>query len=144
MNRRLFILAGGGMLAAQTAPSNQVNLGVIGPGSRGSFVMGVFQKDPALRIGAICDVYEPNLERAISEASRIPGNHPKQYRNYKELLADKDIEAVLIATPEHWHAQMVLDALAGVSVLQIAGALVGAFIALVRWAGCAFGDADQG
>jgi predicted dehydrogenase len=112
MNRRMFILAGSNMLAAQTAPSNQVNLGVIGPGSRGTFVMGVFQKDPALRVGAICDVYEPNLENAISAASKIPGNHPKQYRNYKELLADKDIEAVLIATPEHWHAQMVLDALA--------------------------------
>jgi predicted dehydrogenase len=112
MNRRTFILASGSMLAAQTAPSNQVNLGVIGPGSRGTFVMGVFQKDPALRVGAICDVYEPNLENGVSVASKVPGNHPKQYRNYKELLADKDIHAVLIATPEHWHAQMVLDALA--------------------------------
>lgn len=112
MNRRMFILAGSSMIAAQAAPSDQVQLGVIGAGSRGTFVMGVFQKDPALRVGAICDVYEPNLERGISTASKVPGNHPKQYRNYKELLADKDIQAVLIATPEHWHAQMVLDALA--------------------------------
>ena len=105
-------MAGGSMLAAQTAPSDVVNLGVIGAGGRGTFVMGVFQKDPALRLGAICDVFEPNLERGISTASKVPGNHPKLYRNYKELLADKDIHAVLIATPEHWHAQMVLDALA--------------------------------
>jgi predicted dehydrogenase len=112
MNRRMFILAGGSMLAAQTAPSDQVRLGVIGSGSRGTFVMGVFQKDPALRVGAICDVYEPNLENAVSVASKVEGNHPKIYRNYKELLADKDIHAVLIATPEHWHMQMVLDALA--------------------------------
>ncbi len=112
IDRRIFILAGGGMLAAQSAPSNQVTMGVIGAGSRGTFVMGVFQKDPALRVGAICDVYEPNLENGSSVASKVPGNHPKQYRNYKELLADKDIQAVLIATPEHWHAQMVLDALA--------------------------------
>jgi predicted dehydrogenase len=55
---------------------------------------------------------EPNLERGLSNASKIAGNHPKAYRNYKELLADKDIQAVLITTPEHWHAQMVLDALA--------------------------------
>ena len=74
--------------------------------------MGVFQKDPALRVGAICDVYEPNLENAVSAASKVPGTHPKVYRNYKELLADKDVQAVLIATPEHWHYQMVLDALA--------------------------------
>jgi predicted dehydrogenase len=93
-------------------PSDQVTLGVIGSGSRGTFVTGVFQKDPALRVAAICDVYEPNLENAVSAASKVPGTHPKQYRNYRELLADKDVQAVLIATPEHWHYQMVLDALA--------------------------------
>jgi predicted dehydrogenase len=112
VNRRIFLLGGSAMLAAQTAPSDRVNLGVIGSGSRGTFVMGVFQKDTALRVDAICDVYEPNLENAVSVASKVPGTHPKIYRNYKELLADKDIHAVLIATPEHWHAQMVLDALA--------------------------------
>ena len=100
------------MLAAQTAPSDQINIGVIGAGGRGTFVMTVFQKDPALRVGAICDVFEPNLERGISIAAKTPGTHPKLYRNYKELLADKDVQAVLIATPEHWHARMVLDALA--------------------------------
>ncbi|HEY1495571.1 MAG TPA: Gfo/Idh/MocA family oxidoreductase [Candidatus Solibacter sp.] len=111
--RRSFLLAGAGALVAQTAPaSDQIVLGVIGSGSRGTFVMGVFQKDAALRVGAICDVYEPNLENAISVASKVPGTHPKVYRNYKELLADKDVQAVLIATPEHWHYQMVLDALA--------------------------------
>src|SRR5215813_6695175 len=112
LNRRSFLMAGGSVLMAQTAPSNQVMLGVIGAGGRGTFVMGAFQKNPAVRVGAICDVYEPNLERGLSTASKVAGNHPKAYRNYKELLADKDIEAVLIATPEHWHAQMVLDALA--------------------------------
>lgn len=74
--------------------------------------MTVFQKDPSVRVGAICDVYEPNLERALSAAARTPGTHPKAYRNYKQLLDDKDITAVLIATPEHWHHRMVLDALA--------------------------------
>jgi len=112
LNRRTFIMAGGSMVAAQAAPSDQVILGVIGSGGRGTFVMTVFQKDTALRVGAICDVYEPNLERAVSTASKAPDTHPRMYRNYKELLADKNVQAVLIATPEHWHAQMVLDALA--------------------------------
>jgi predicted dehydrogenase len=111
LNRRTFLLAGTGALFA-APPSDQIVLGVIGSGGRGTFVMTVFQKDPSLRVGAICDVYEPNLERAVSTASKIAGTHPKIYRNYKELLADKDIHAVLIATPEHWHTQMVLDALA--------------------------------
>jgi len=111
MNRRTFLLTGGALTAAGAAPSDQIVLGVIGSGGRGAFVMTVFQKSAAVRVGAISDVFEPNLERAISLASKVPGTHPKVYRNYRDLLADKDIGAVLIATPEHWHAQMVLDAL---------------------------------
>ena len=99
-------------MAFGAAPSDQVVLGVIGAGGRGTLVMTIFQKDPSVRVGAICDVYEPNLERGLSTASKAPGNQPKAYRNYKQLLADKDIDAVLIATPEHWHHRMVLDALA--------------------------------
>src|SRR5689334_18616859 len=113
VNRRTFVLAGGGALAVHAAsPADQVVLGIIGSGSRGTFVMTVLQKDPALRVGAICDVYEPNLERAVSTASKLPGATPKIYRNYRDLLADKNIQAVLIATPEHWHYQMVMDAMA--------------------------------
>jgi predicted dehydrogenase len=89
-----------------------VVLGVIGSGGRGTLVMTTFQNDPAVRVGAICDVYEPNLERGLSTASKKPGNTPKAYRNYRQLLEDKEINAVLIATPEHWHHRMVLDALA--------------------------------
>jgi len=112
-NRRTFLLsAGSAMVAHAASPADQVVLGVIGSGGRGTLVMTVFQKDPAVRVGAICDVYEPNLEQAISTASNAAGGKPKPYRNYTELLADQDVPAVLIATPEHWHAQMVLDALA--------------------------------
>lgn len=88
-----------------------VNLGVIGSGGRGTFVMTVFQKNPDVRVRAICDVYEPNLENAISVAAKA-GPAPQAYRNYRQLLEDKPVDAVLIATPEHWHARMVLDALA--------------------------------
>ncbi len=112
MNRSTFILtSGAALLRAQVPPSDQINLGVIGSGSRGTFVMTVFQKNPAVRVGAIADVYEPNLENALSVAAKA-GSKPKPYRNYRQLLADKDIQAVLIATPEHWHHRMVLDALA--------------------------------
>jgi predicted dehydrogenase len=108
-NRRTFLFtAGSAMVSYAAPPADQLVLGVIGAGGRGRLVMTTFQKDAAVRVGAICDVYEPNLERAASAA----GTKPKLYRNYKELLADRDVQAVLIATPEHWHAQMVLDALA--------------------------------
>jgi len=103
MERRTFL--GSSLLAYW--PGNKVRLGVIGSGSRGTFVMGVFQKDAALEVGAISDVFEPNLERALSLAKGA-----KAYRDYRDLLADKTIDAVLIATPEHWHHRMILDALA--------------------------------
>jgi predicted dehydrogenase len=75
--------------------------------------MATFQKDPSIRVGAICDVYEPNLERSLSLAAKAQGgNMPKPYRSYRQLLADNSINAVLIASPEHWHHRMVLDALA--------------------------------
>src|SRR3954462_3440827 len=107
--RRSFLVTAAAPLASYAVPpADQLVLGVIGAGGRGTLVMTTFQKDAAVRVGAVCDVYEPNLERAASTA----GTHPKPYRNYKELLADKDVQAVLIATPEHWHYQMVLDALA--------------------------------
>jgi predicted dehydrogenase len=112
MDRRAFVITGATAFAAAASESDRVMLGVIGSGSRGTYVMTDFQKDPNVRVAAICDVYEPNLERALSVAAKTPGNRPKQYRNYRELLADKDLGAVLIATPEHWHAQQVLDALA--------------------------------
>jgi len=111
MRRRTFFLAGTAASYGGAAPSDQIGLGVIGSGGRGTFVMTVFQKDPALKVTAICDVYEPNLENALSVA-RKAGSTARAYRNYKELLADKNIQAVLIATPEHWHHRMVLDALA--------------------------------
>ena len=111
LNRRTFLAASAASVLA-AAPSDTVRLGVIGSGGRGTFVMGVFQKNSGLDVAAICDVYEPNLERALSAAAKSSGHAPKAYRNYQELLADKDVDAVLIATPEHWHYQMVLDALA--------------------------------
>ncbi len=108
MERRTFFLAGATVAVAQTPPSKQLVLGLIGAGGRGRFVMSVFMKDPSIRVGAVCDVYEPNLEAGLSAA----GNQAKAYRNYKALLDDKSVNAVLIATPEHWHHRMVLDALA--------------------------------
>src|SRR5262249_35682135 len=111
MDRRTFFLtSGGGMVYA--GPATSITLGVIGAGGRGTLVMTTFQKSRGVRVGGVCDVYEPNLERGVSTAAKAQSSAPKAFRNYKLLLEDKSIDAVLIATPEHWHAQMVLDALA--------------------------------
>jgi predicted dehydrogenase len=110
--RRTILLGGGAALAMRAMPSDRVNLGVIGSGGRGVLVMSTFQKNPGLHVSAVCDVYEPNLERALSVAAKTQGASPKAYRSYRQLLDDRGVDAVLIATPEHWHHRMVLDALA--------------------------------
>ncbi|MCC6858918.1 MAG: Gfo/Idh/MocA family oxidoreductase [Bryobacterales bacterium] len=108
----MFLLSAAGGVAVRAAASDRITVGVIGSGGRGTFVMTVFQKDPSVRIGGISDVYEPNLERALSAAGKAQQGAPKAYRDYRRLLEDKEIQAVLIASPEHWHHRMVLDALA--------------------------------
>jgi len=101
-----------GASGAMFAAGGRVNLGLIGAGSRGTYVMTEFQKDPGVRVTSICDVYEPNLERALGTVKKAQSESAKAVRRYQDLLADKSIDAVLIGTPEHWHHRMVLDALA--------------------------------
>jgi len=103
----MFVLGAGGAVLMQAAPSDQLNVGVIGSGGRGQLLMERFARDASVRLTAVCDVYEPNLEAGLSVAK----GKAKAYRRYQELLNDKEIDIVIIATPEHWHAQMVLDAI---------------------------------
>ena len=112
LNRRTFLASSAGLYVLNAAPSDTVRLGVIGAGGRGTFVMAAFGRNPAIKVVAVCDVYEPNLEHGISAASPSGPQKPRAYRHYADLLNDKDVDAVLIATPEHWHHRMVLDALA--------------------------------
>jgi len=111
LNRRIFLASSSGLYALGSLPSSTVRLGVIGTGGRGTFVMAAFARDPSVEIAGLCDVYEPNLEGAVATASANGKRKPQTYRSYLDLLNSKDIDAVLIATPEHWHHRMVLDAL---------------------------------
>ncbi len=106
MDRRFFLLSTGTAFAA--SPNEQLRAGLIGAGGRGRYLAGVFEQDPAVEVAAVCDVYEPNLEKGLSEL----GHPATPYRNYKQLLDDPEIDVVIIATPEHWHHRMLLDALA--------------------------------
>jgi predicted dehydrogenase len=86
--------------------NERVCLGVIGPGERGRSVMGQFQKNQEVEVVALCDIYDENLNKAQKQA----GGKAKEYAEHKNLLEQKDIDAVLIATPDHWHAPMAIDA----------------------------------
>jgi predicted dehydrogenase len=91
-------------LAAQTG-SERPRVGVIGSGGRGSYLTEQF-KELGAHMNAVCDVYAPNLERGLQAAS----TGAKGYTDYREMLNRDDLDAVIVATPDHWHAQMVIDA----------------------------------
>lgn len=99
----------------QTPASEKVTLGIVGVAGRGyGYHMRTFGRFPDVQIGAVCDVYAPHLERAVAAT----GGKAKGYRDFRELVAQKDLDAVVVATPPHWHALVTLAALdAGKDVL---------------------------
>lgn len=84
------------------APSEKIRLGFIGVGGRGTGVMHGFMSYPDVDIVAICDVYQPHLDKAI-ETVNAAGHNPQGYHDFRKLLEQKDIDAVVVATPPHWH-----------------------------------------
>ncbi|MBK6481121.1 MAG: Gfo/Idh/MocA family oxidoreductase [Saprospiraceae bacterium] len=102
----------------KNAPSNRINVGAIGTGriSRTHDMPGVWQYDYA-RIMAVCDL---DNNRAQDAKKLVNGVYAKKtgkdydgvtvYNNYEELLQNKDVDAVLISTPDHWHARIAIDA----------------------------------
>ncbi|MBQ9533552.1 MAG: Gfo/Idh/MocA family oxidoreductase [Prevotella sp.] len=120
INRREFLrdlgMLGAGVLAA-TSPwlktfadvnetaKERVKLGMIGPGSRGQFLLGFLSQNPKADIVAFADPYQPSIDAALSIVPTA-----KVYHDYKKLLEDKAIEAVVVATPLATHYQIVMDA----------------------------------
>ncbi len=88
--------------------NEKTGVGVIGVGGRGRYLTSAFKEDPNAEVRAVCDVYEPNLQKGAVAA----GPRAKSYTDYRRLLEDKDIQGVVIATPDHWHAHMIIDAVA--------------------------------
>jgi predicted dehydrogenase len=86
--------------------NERVRLGFIGLGNRGDQVLDAFLKHPDCQVLAICDLFQPYLDFA---AKKI-GTQPKQFRDYRRLLEEKDIDAVVICTPDHWHALQTVHA----------------------------------
>lgn len=122
LTRRKFLAAAG---AAVTAPSvlpaafartasrnEQITVGFIGMGIRGRNVLnGYFRNNERARVLAVCDVDTTRREHFQKEVNEAYGNADcAAYNDYHELLARDDIDAVVITTPDHWHAAMSIDA----------------------------------
>jgi predicted dehydrogenase len=109
LTRRSFLVATGLTALSSTrvlGANDTVRLGLIGAGQRGTYLLDAAEKAGSYQIVAVSDVYAPNRD-AIKERS---GGLASTHLDYRELLL-KDIDAVIIASPDHWHVQMAVDAL---------------------------------
>ncbi len=95
-------------LAGTTAPSNRVTMGFIGCGGRMNGVLGGFKGLPDVQPLAVCDVWKPNLDRVVKNAGVQPTDAVVDFR---ELVARDDIDAVAIASPDHWHVPQSIAAI---------------------------------
>jgi predicted dehydrogenase len=99
-------------LAAMAAPAkpaaanDRIGVGVIGCGGMGRMDLTDFQKNPEVEIVAVCDVYKPNAERA----RELAGGKARVYGDYRRVLEHTDVHAVVVATPDHWHPLITVDA----------------------------------
>ena len=114
--RRTFLsaapaLAFGVRLSASGAQgaNDKIRIGVIGTGGRARGLMTLLKRLPGNEMVAVCDVYEPRL----LQAAEIVGSPTvTKVADYRRILDDRGIDAVVIGTPDHWHKQVTLDAVA--------------------------------
>jgi predicted dehydrogenase len=119
-NRRLFIqntlLGLGGvtmatpLLAFNGSPSEKVIIGVMGTNSRGFYLAKMLAKMPNVEVGFICDVDQTVLDKTVKEIQAVSGKAPKTYTDVRKMLEEKDLDALVIAAPDHWHAPAALMA----------------------------------
>ncbi|MGE5644396.1 MAG: Gfo/Idh/MocA family protein [Acidobacteriota bacterium] len=86
--------------------NDRIGLGVIGTGGRGTYVMTLFQKNAEVEVRALCDVYAARIDNAQKQA---PG--AKGFADHRRLLELKEVDAVLIGSPDHWHRDHAVDAM---------------------------------
>lgn len=89
--------------------NDKISIGFIGIGAMGSSNLRYAMSLPEVAVSAVCDVYQPTLEKAVASAEK-GGHKAKPVKDFREILADKSIDAVCISTPDHWHAYMAIEA----------------------------------
>src|SRR5664279_2516238 len=77
--------------------NDRIGLGVAGTGERGTYVMGLFQKNEDLEVRALCDVYPVRIDKAKQTAPNT-----KTFGDHRKMLELKEVDAVLVGVPDHW------------------------------------------
>ena len=106
------LLAAPGVLPA-LGQNSKIHLGWIGVGSRGSYLVDRMKQGSGdlVQVTAVCDTYTERLKAGKDKIQTLWGNSPKAYDDFQQLLADPNVDAVVIATPEHLHYSMFMAAL---------------------------------
>lgn len=107
MHRRSFLGAAAAGLAAtraRVAAADKVNVGMIGVGGRGRGLLGVYAGLPDVNVTHLCDADQASLERADQVIAKAGARKPQTTNDMRHLLDDKEVDAVVVATPDHWHA----------------------------------------
>ncbi len=86
--------------------NSRPRIGVIGTGPRGSYLMGEAMRALDVEVAAVCDVYDARREKARAQA----GPQAQAYADYRAVLERPDLDGVIVATPDHWHAAITVDA----------------------------------
>lgn len=107
-----FLGAGALLYTAAEAPSRRLVIGVMGMGGRGTDVARTFAKQAGVTIGYVCDVDAQRLNKAAGEIAKIAGQAPQTVGDFRKILDDKTVDAVVIATCNHWHAPQTILACA--------------------------------
>ncbi|MFK7821354.1 MAG: Gfo/Idh/MocA family protein [Planctomycetaceae bacterium] len=121
-NRRRFLESSAGAAAgmmslgsarrSSSSPNQKVQIAVIGVRARGRQLVKRIAAHPHATVTALCDIDSAQINRASSELQDLQPYSARLERDYRKVLAAGDIDAVVVATPDHWHAPMCLDALA--------------------------------
>src|SRR3974390_1298437 len=85
---------------------DRIGLGGSGTGERGTYVMSLFQKNADVEVRALCDVYAARIDKAQEKAPNT-----KTFGDHRKLLELKEVESVLIGSPDHWHKDHAVDAM---------------------------------
>ncbi|MDX2070036.1 MAG: Gfo/Idh/MocA family oxidoreductase [Haliscomenobacter sp.] len=93
------------------APSDKINVGLIGVKNQGFNNIRAFLKINDVNLTAICDVDDAQLAKRKDDLSKAGVPNLKLYKDYRKMLEDKDLDAVLVATPDHWHCLQLTDSL---------------------------------
>src|SRR4051794_5301444 len=114
-DRRDFVKAAGAVAAGAFFPgrvlgaNDRVNAAFIGMGKMGRANLGYAMRQENLQVEAVCDIFPRNLQWALETAQkRFP--EAKGLKDFREVLADKSVDVVCIATPDHWHPYMTVEA----------------------------------